>query len=64
MRTNSKAENKQTKDIGRESSHDLGFLLNLANEREVRQRCSSVVNNHIVKYIETLREYMARINFV
>ena len=37
MRTNSKAENKQTKDIGRESSHDLGFLLNLANDREVRQ---------------------------
>ena len=37
VRTNSKAENKQTKDIGRESSHALGFLLNLANEREVRQ---------------------------
>ena len=37
MRTNSKAENKQTKDIGREGSHDLGFLLNLANDREVRQ---------------------------
>ena len=31
------AENKQTKDIGRESSHDLGFLLNLTNDREVRQ---------------------------
>ena len=30
-------EHKHTKDIGRESSHDLGLLMNLANEREVRQ---------------------------
>ena len=30
-------ENKNTKDIGRESSHGFGLLMNLANEREVRQ---------------------------
>ena len=30
-------ENKNTKDIGRESSHDFGLLMNLDNEREVRQ---------------------------
>jgi len=37
VHTNKNEESKQTKDIGRESSHDLGLLMNLANEREVRQ---------------------------
>ena len=60
----------------RKSYHDLGVLLNLANEREVRQeavfffflekvtRGSWVVNDNTFKYIETLHEYMTRINFV